>query len=75
MTKFVQGVTVLEVTDIKASETFYREKLAFRPGLFFGEPPTFCIMSKDNVAIFPRPRPHTAPQAAQPILGAILLRR
>ncbi len=52
MTKFVQGATILEVKDIKASEAFYREKLGFRPGSFFGEPPTFCLMSRDNVAIF-----------------------
>jgi catechol 2,3-dioxygenase-like lactoylglutathione lyase family enzyme len=52
MTKFVQSTTNLEVKDIKASEAFYREKLGFRPGLFFGEPPTFCIMSRDGVSIF-----------------------
>ena len=63
MTKFVQGATTLEVKDIKASEAFYREKLGFRPGLFFGEPPTFCLMSRDNVALYldlvrtPRPAP------------------
>ena len=39
MAKFVQSATILEVKDIKASEAFYREKLGFRPGLFFGEPP------------------------------------
>ena len=63
MTKFVQGTTILEVKDIKVSEAFYREKLGFRPGLFFGEPPTFCLLSRDNVALFldlartPRPAP------------------
>jgi catechol 2,3-dioxygenase-like lactoylglutathione lyase family enzyme len=50
--RLVQGATILEVKDIKASEAFYREKLGFRPGLFFGEPPTFCILSRDQVAIF-----------------------
>jgi catechol 2,3-dioxygenase-like lactoylglutathione lyase family enzyme len=38
MTKFLQSATILEVKDIKASEAFYREKLGFPPGLFFGEP-------------------------------------
>jgi catechol 2,3-dioxygenase-like lactoylglutathione lyase family enzyme len=52
MTKFVQSATTLEVKDIKASEAFYREKLGFRPGLFFGEPPIFCIISRDDVTIF-----------------------
>jgi catechol 2,3-dioxygenase-like lactoylglutathione lyase family enzyme len=63
MAKLVQAATILEVKDIRASEAFYREKLGFRPGVFFGEPPTFCLMSKDNVAIYldlartPRPAP------------------
>jgi catechol 2,3-dioxygenase-like lactoylglutathione lyase family enzyme len=63
MAKLVQSATVLEVKDIKASEAFYREKLGFRPGVFFGEPPTFCLMSRDNVALYldlvrtPRPAP------------------
>lgn len=63
MPKLVQGVTILEVKNIEQAEAFYREKLGFRPGLFFGEPPTFCIISRDNVAIFldlartPRPAP------------------
>lgn len=63
MSKFVQGVTILEVKDIKRSEAFYREKLGFRPGLFFGEPPTFCIVSRDNVTIFLdlARAPHPAP--------------
>jgi catechol 2,3-dioxygenase-like lactoylglutathione lyase family enzyme len=63
MAKLIQAATILEVTDIKASEAFYREKLGFRPGLFFGEPPTFCLMSRDSVALYldlsrtPRPTP------------------
>jgi catechol 2,3-dioxygenase-like lactoylglutathione lyase family enzyme len=63
MPKLIQAATILEVTDIKASEAFYREKLGFRPGLFFGEPPTFCLMSRDSVALYldlrrtPRPTP------------------
>jgi len=63
MAKLVQSVTILEVKDIKASEAFYRDKLGFSAGLFFGEPPTFCIVSRDRVTIFldlartPRPAP------------------
>ncbi|MBX9840280.1 MAG: VOC family protein [Xanthobacteraceae bacterium] len=52
MARLVQGVTILEVKDIKRSEAFYRERLGFRPGLFFGEPPTFCIVSRDSVTLF-----------------------
>ena len=63
MTKFVQSATILEVKDIKASEAFYRVKLGFRPGLFFGEPPTFCIVSRDEVTILLdlARTPHPAP--------------
>jgi len=52
MAKLVQAATILEVKDIKRSEAFYRQRLGFRPGVFFGEPPTFCIVSRDNVALF-----------------------
>ncbi|MBV9261422.1 MAG: hypothetical protein JO205_08615 [Pseudolabrys sp.] len=38
--------------DVVASEIFYREKLGFRPDHFYGEPPTFCICSRDTVTVF-----------------------
>ena len=43
MVKFLDSATTLEVTDIVVSEAFYRNKLGFGAGHFFGEPPTFCI--------------------------------
>src|ERR1700750_3276203 len=52
MGRLVQAATILEVKDIRRSEAFYRQKLDFRPGVFFGQPPTFCLLSRDNVAIF-----------------------
>jgi predicted enzyme related to lactoylglutathione lyase len=52
MTKLVQGATILEVKDVVASEAFYREKLGFIPGAFFGDPPVFCIVGRDSVTIF-----------------------
>jgi len=63
MAKFVQSATILEVKDVKASEAFYREKLGFRPGVFFGDPPTFCIVSRDGIAILLdlARTPHPAP--------------
>jgi catechol 2,3-dioxygenase-like lactoylglutathione lyase family enzyme len=63
MPKFVQVTPILEVKDVRASEAFYREKLGFRPGEFFGDPPVFCICGRENVSIFldqsrtPRPTP------------------
>jgi hypothetical protein len=35
---FLESATILEVNDVVASEVFYREKLGFGPGTFFGEP-------------------------------------
>ena len=63
MTKFLESATTLEVKDIVASEVFYREKLGFGAGHFFGEPPTFCILSRDKVTIFLdlARTPHPAP--------------
>jgi catechol 2,3-dioxygenase-like lactoylglutathione lyase family enzyme len=50
--KFLESATTLEVKDVVASEAFYREKLGFRPGVFYGEPPTFCIVARDKVTVF-----------------------
>ncbi len=52
MVRFVDSATTVEVTDVLASETFYREKLGFNAGMFYGEPPTFCIVRRDQVTIF-----------------------
>jgi catechol 2,3-dioxygenase-like lactoylglutathione lyase family enzyme len=52
MPKFLESATTLEVKDVIASEVFYREKLGFRAGHFYGEPPTFCITSRDKVTVF-----------------------
>ena len=63
MAKFLDSATILEVKDVIASEKYYREQLGFRPGHFFGAPPTFCITSRDRVTVFldlartPRPAP------------------
>jgi len=52
MVKVVDSATTIEVKDVVASEAFYREKLGFNPGKFYGEPPTFCIIRRDKVTIF-----------------------
>ena len=52
MAKLVQVAPVLEVKDVKESETFYREKLGFGPGSFAGDPPCFCIVRRDDVSLF-----------------------
>ncbi len=52
MVKFLSSATTIEVNQVVASEAFYREKLGFNAGVFYGEPPTFCIVWRDNVTIF-----------------------
>ena len=64
MPTFLASATILEVKDVIASEVFYREKLGFRPAHFFGDPPTFCITSRDKVTVFldkTRTSPRTTP--------------
>ena len=51
MATFLKSATILEVNDVTVSEAFYREKLGFAPGNFFGEPPTFCVMGRDAVTL------------------------
>jgi predicted lactoylglutathione lyase len=52
MVKFLSSATTIEVTEVVASEAFYREKLGFTAGVFYSEPPTFCIVWRDKVTIF-----------------------
>jgi len=51
MTKFIRSSAVLTVRDVVKSEAFYREKLGFMPGRFWGEPACFCIVGRDSVTI------------------------
>jgi len=52
MVKFIDSATTIEVSDVVASEKFYREQLGFRQGYFYGQPPTFCICCRDRVTVF-----------------------
>ncbi|MEO1224285.1 MAG: glyoxalase superfamily protein [Pseudomonadota bacterium] len=47
----VRSMTILEVSDVKKSAAFYRDKLGFTPGRFWGDPPAFCIVGRDTVTI------------------------
>ena len=62
MAKFLKSATILEVNDVTVSEAFYREKLGFEPGTFFGEPPTFCVMGRDAVTLL-LDKTRTSPRA------------
>ena len=63
MAEFLKSATILEVKNIAIAEAFYREKLGFGAGHFFGEPPTFCIVNRDKVTILLdlARTPHPAP--------------
>ena len=47
----VRSMSVLEVSDVEKSAAFYRDKLGFKPGRFWGDPPAFCIVGRDTVTI------------------------
>ncbi len=65
MVTFHRSMPILEVSDVVASGTFYREKLGFQTA-FFGDPPAFCIVGRDAVTIgLDQARsPNRAPQNA-----------
>ena len=42
------SAAVLLVRDIFAATEYYREKLGFSTNGFFGEPPSFCILHRDD---------------------------
>ncbi len=53
MTKanIIGGAPILLVTDVVASANYYRDKLGFSYERFWGEPPSFCILWRDNFHI------------------------
>jgi len=64
MPRMQRSMTVLEVADVVRSAAFWTDTLGFGPGIFFGEPPAFCIVSRDTVSVAldrsrePGRRPH-----------------
>jgi catechol 2,3-dioxygenase-like lactoylglutathione lyase family enzyme len=49
--KFESAMPILEVSDVEISAAFYRDKLGFKPGPFFGDPPAFCMVGRGRVSI------------------------
>lgn len=47
----IRSMTVLQVKDIKRSESFYCEKLGFRSHGTWGDGPDFCILQRGKVTI------------------------
>lgn len=54
------------VDDVFATAEFYRDKLGFSFNEFFGEPPSFTIVERDDVCIFFRQVRPARPPAARP---------
>jgi uncharacterized glyoxalase superfamily protein PhnB len=48
MPKLTSSAAVLLVKDIFAAADHYRDKLGFAYNGFFGEPPSFCILHRDE---------------------------
>jgi len=46
-----RSMPVIEVADVERSAAFYRDKLGFEPGSFYGDPPAFCIVTLDTVTL------------------------
>jgi catechol 2,3-dioxygenase-like lactoylglutathione lyase family enzyme len=51
MAKLLRPMTVLEVADVERAAAFWRDRLGFTPGPFYGDPPAFCIVGRDGVDI------------------------
>jgi catechol 2,3-dioxygenase-like lactoylglutathione lyase family enzyme len=48
----LRSAATLQVSDVVRSEAFYREKLGFAGGGFWGDPPCFTIVGRGAVTIF-----------------------
>jgi uncharacterized glyoxalase superfamily protein PhnB len=61
--RWLDSATTIDGMSVVASKAFYHEKLGFNAGMFYGEPPTFCIVRRDKVTVFldKARRPHPIP--------------
>ncbi len=48
MAEIIGSAPVLLVADVVAAANYYRDKLGFTYERFWGEPPCFCILKRDN---------------------------
>lgn len=49
--KLIGSAPILLVKDVVASANYYRDKLGFSYQRFWGEPPSFCILNRDGLAL------------------------
>ncbi len=47
-TKIIGSAPILLVKDVVASANYYRDKIGFMYERFWGEPPCFCILHRDD---------------------------
>jgi hypothetical protein len=52
MAKLLNTAPVLLVKDVVESANYYRDRLGFSYERFWGEPPCFCIVNRDNLSVF-----------------------
>ena len=46
--KIVGSAPILLVTDVVKSANYFRDKVGFTYDRFWGDPPSFCILGRDN---------------------------
>ncbi len=57
----VGSAAVILVRDVVRSEAYYREKLGFDRGRLYGQPPDFCIQSRDGCTVMLAASPLVTP--------------
>ena len=49
--KLIGSAPILLVKDVVASANYYRDRVGFSYERFWGEPPSFCILNRDGLAL------------------------
>ena len=63
---FLEAAPFFLVDDVVATAAYYRDKLGFTPGPFFGDPPGFAIVRRNTTRLVFRQVPESARPAARP---------
>ncbi len=63
---FLEAAPFFLVDDVVATAEYYRDKLGFTRGVFFGDPPGFVIVKRNTARLMFRQVPENARPAARP---------
>ena len=63
---FLEAAPFFLVDNVVATAEYYRDKLGFSVGMFFGDPPAFVIVKRNTTRLMFRQVPETARPAARP---------